>query len=140
MAGSGGLPETRVVPPPSCSFLPAQAGPGGGRVHGRHNALRFGGCTDAAPHLTVLLDRLGSGGDRIVLALAVCAWSPRSRLTRPNHPNGPDSDLIEHIDVNGQILVRETAEEVIQRIVEFRRRIIGPDAQPAEILEPSELD
>lgn len=73
------------------------------------------------------------------------------RLTRLNHaPMVLNSDLIEHIDVtpdtvvtltNGQILrVRETAEEVIQRIVEFRRRIIDPDAQSAEILEHSELD
>ena len=85
------------------------------------------------------------------------------RLTRLNHaPMVLNSDLIEHIDVtpdtvvtltNGQILrVRETAEEVIQRIVEFRRRILEPDAlsgsrdeareaaEPAEILEHSEVD
>ena len=85
------------------------------------------------------------------------------RLTRLNHAKMVlNSDLIEHIDVtpdtvvtltNGQILrVRETAEEVIQRIVEFRRRILEPGAQPgwrdeerevaepAEILEHSELD
>jgi flagellar protein FlbD len=85
------------------------------------------------------------------------------RLTRLNHaPMVLNSDLIEHIDVtpdtvvtltNGQILrVREPAEEVIQRIVEFRRRILEPDAQsgcrdeeseaadPAETLEHSELD
>ena len=73
------------------------------------------------------------------------------RLTRLNHaPMVLNSDLIEHIDVtpdtvvtltNGQILrVRETAEEVIQRIVEFRRRVLDPDAQSAEILEHSELD
>lgn len=51
-----------------------------------------------------------------------------------------NSDLIEHIDVTpdtvitlttGQILrVRETAEEVIQRIVEFRRRIFDQQAGP----------
>jgi flagellar protein FlbD len=85
------------------------------------------------------------------------------RLTRLNHAKMVlNSDLIEHIDVtpdtvvtltNGQILrVRETAEEVIQRIVEFRRRILGSDAppgwrdeereapEPAEIVEHSELD
>ena len=85
------------------------------------------------------------------------------RLTRLNHAKMVlNSDLVEHIDVtpdtvvtltNGQILrVRETAEEVIQRIVEFRRRILGSDAQPgwrdeereapepAEIVEHSELD
>ena len=82
------------------------------------------------------------------------------RLTRLNHaPMVLNSDLIEHIDVtpdtvvtltNGQILrVRETAEEVVQRIVEFRRRVLDPDAQsgwrdeaaePSEMLEHSELD
>jgi flagellar protein FlbD len=49
-----------------------------------------------------------------------------------------NSDLIEHIDVTpdtvitlttGQILrVRETADEVIERIVEFRRRVLDHDA------------
>jgi flagellar protein FlbD len=53
-----------------------------------------------------------------------------------------NSDLIEHIDItpdtvitltNGQILrVLETAEEVIRRVVEYRRRIFGPP----EIQEP----
>jgi flagellar protein FlbD len=51
-----------------------------------------------------------------------------------------NSDLIEHIDVTpdtvitlttGQILrVRETAEEVVSRIVEFRRRIFDQHAGP----------
>jgi flagellar protein FlbD len=51
-----------------------------------------------------------------------------------------NSDLIEHIDVTpdtvitlttGQILrVRETAEEVVHRIVEFRRRIFDQQAGP----------
>lgn len=52
-----------------------------------------------------------------------------------------NSDLIEHIDVTpdtvitltgGQILrVRESVEEVIRRVVEFRRRIQGvPQAGP----------
>jgi flagellar protein FlbD len=60
------------------------------------------------------------------------------RLTRLNHaPLMLNSDLIEHIDItpdtvitltNGQIVrVLETAEEVIERIVEFRRRIYGMD-------------
>ena len=58
-----------------------------------------------------------------------------------------NSDLIEHIDITpdtvitlttGQILrVRETAEEVIHRIVEFRRRIFdqqaGPDVRSGEV-------
>ena len=59
------------------------------------------------------------------------------RLTRLNRaPLVLNSDLIEHIDVTpdtvitlttGQILrVRETAEQVIQNIVEFRRKIFAP--------------
>ena len=64
------------------------------------------------------------------------------RLTRLN--GGPlvlNSDLIEHIEVTpdtvitlttGQIIrVRETAEEVIERIVEFRREICVPAPGPA---------
>ena len=67
------------------------------------------------------------------------------RLTRLNHaPLVLNSDLIEHIDITpdtvitlttGQILrVRETAEEVIDRIVEFRRRIhvLGQLSTPAD--------
>jgi flagellar protein FlbD len=60
------------------------------------------------------------------------------RLTRLNHePVVLNSDLIEHIEetpdtvimlTNGEILrVRETADEVVDRIVEFRRRIYAPD-------------
>jgi flagellar protein FlbD len=67
-------------------------------------------------------------------------------LTRLNHaPIVLNSDLIEHIDVtpdtvitltNGQILrVRETAEEVIARIVEFRRRIFVGPGEPAALRE-----
>ena len=63
------------------------------------------------------------------------------RLTRLNRaPLVLNSDLIEHIDVTpdtvitlttGQILrVRETAEEVIRRIVDFRRMVFGPDGLP----------
>jgi flagellar protein FlbD len=58
-----------------------------------------------------------------------------------------NSDLIEHIDVTpdtvitlttGQILrVRETADEVVERIVEFRRRVQGPDAPVASIGAPA---
>ncbi len=68
------------------------------------------------------------------------------RLTRLNRvPLVLNSDLIEHIDVtpdtvitltNGQILrVLETADEVIQRILDFRRKIYGPDGQPAGLCE-----
>ena len=56
------------------------------------------------------------------------------RLTRLNHlPLVLNSDLIEHVEetpdtvitlTTGQILrVRETADEVVQRVVEFRRKI-----------------
>jgi flagellar protein FlbD len=74
------------------------------------------------------------------------------RLTRLNHvPLVLNSDLIEHIDVTpdtvitlttGQILrVRETAEEVVESIVEFRRRILATPEHPAAILRlPEELD
>ena len=62
-------------------------------------------------------------------------------LTRLNSaPLVLNSDLIEHIDVTpdtvitlttGQILrVREPAEEVVHRIVEFRRRIFDQQAGP----------
>lgn len=62
------------------------------------------------------------------------------RLTRLNRaPIVLNSDLIEHIDVTpdtvitlttGQILrVRETAEEVIDRIVLFRRRVFAADGE-----------
>ena len=61
------------------------------------------------------------------------------RLTRLNRaPMVLNSDLIEHIDVTpdtvitlttGQILrVRESADEVVERIVEFRRHVLHPDA------------
>ena len=64
------------------------------------------------------------------------------RLTRLNSVSIVlNSDLIEHIDVTpdtvitlttGQILrVRETAEEVVQRIVDFRRRILAAIDNPA---------
>jgi len=74
------------------------------------------------------------------------------RLTRLNHvPLVLNSDLIEHIDVTpdtvitlttGQILrVRETAEEVVERIVEFRRRIFAAPEEPAVLSHlPEELD
>jgi len=70
-------------------------------------------------------------------------------LTRLNRvPLVLNSDLIEHIDITpdtvitlttGQILrVRESAEDVVRRIVEFRRRIWGADAQPGGLCEPQE--
>ena len=76
---------------------------------------------------------------------------PMVRLTRLNRaPLVLNSDLIEHIDITpdtvitlttGQILrVRETAEEVVRRILEYRRLIFGPAAGapgPSET-EPAE--
>jgi flagellar protein FlbD len=70
------------------------------------------------------------------------------RLTRLNHaPLVLNSDLIEHIDstpdtvitlTTGQILrVRESADEVVERIVEFRRKIHGLSV---ELPRPSEPD
>ena len=72
------------------------------------------------------------------------------RLTRLNHsPIVLNSDLIEHIDVTpdtvvtlttGQILrVRETADDVVERIVEFRRRVFGPEVRTGDLCrdEPS---
>lgn len=65
-------------------------------------------------------------------------------VTRLNRaPLVLNSDLIEHIEVTpdtvitlttGQILrVRESAEDVVQRIVEFRRRIWGAEGAPGEL-------
>ena len=74
------------------------------------------------------------------------------RLTRLNHTALVlNSDLIEHIDVTpdtvitlttGQILrVRETAEEVVERIVDFRRRTYAAPEEPALPVQlPEELD
>jgi flagellar protein FlbD len=56
-----------------------------------------------------------------------------------------NSDLIEHIDVTpdtvitlttGQILrVRETAEQVVQRIVDFRKRVFENQVSPPSTAE-----
>ncbi len=82
------------------------------------------------------------------------------RLTRLNRALMVlNSDLIEHIDVTpdtvitlttGQILrVRETADEVIGRIVDFRRRVFNSEVAPretdedvscAESLQPDDAD
>lgn len=67
-------------------------------------------------------------------------------LTRLNKvPLVLNSDMIEHIEVtpdtvitltNGQICrVRESAEEVVSRIVAFRRRICDADGPPCEVRE-----
>ena len=70
------------------------------------------------------------------------------RLTRLNRaPMVLNSDLIEHIDVTpdtvitlttGQILrVRETADEVVERIVDFRRRVFRSAAPHVSDDEPA---
>lgn len=79
------------------------------------------------------------------------------RLTRLNHaPIVLNSDLIEHIDMTpdtvismttGQVFrVLETAEEVVARIVEFRRRsyqlpgtadAVAPRTEPASPAAPA---
>lgn len=69
------------------------------------------------------------------------------RLTRLNRTQIVlNSDLIEHIDVTpdtvitlttGQILrVLEAADEVVDRVVAFRRRVLDPDAAPVVVCEP----
>ncbi len=69
------------------------------------------------------------------------------RLTRLNRaPMVLNSDLIEHIDVTpdtvitlttGQILrVLESADEVVERIVEFRHRVFQHDVPPVTDCEP----
>jgi flagellar protein FlbD len=69
------------------------------------------------------------------------------RVTRLNHaPMILNSDLIEHIDVtpdtvialtNGQSLrVCETADEVLERIIDFRRCIQGKRTASPELQEP----
>ena len=69
------------------------------------------------------------------------------RLTRLNRaPMVLNSDLIEHIDVTpdtvitlttGQILrVRESADDVVDRIVEFRRRLVKPEGHPVHVCDP----
>jgi flagellar protein FlbD len=66
------------------------------------------------------------------------------RVTRLNHvPLVLNSDLIEHIEVtpdtvisltNGQkIMVRESAEEVVQKVIEFRRTILQSPPESANI-------
>jgi flagellar protein FlbD len=70
------------------------------------------------------------------------------RVTRLNlTPLMLNSDLIEHIEITpdtvitmttGQSLrVRESADQVVQRIVEFRRSILAPDALPAALRIPA---
>jgi flagellar protein FlbD len=68
-------------------------------------------------------------------------------LTRINRvPLVLNADLIEHLEVtpdtvisltNGQkFVVQESSDEVIDRVVEFRRRIAGPAARPETIERP----
>ncbi len=75
------------------------------------------------------------------------------RLTRLNHvPVVLNSDLIEHIEetpdtviqlTTGQIVrVRETAEEVVERIIQFRRMINRPDGlcAPRDLAAPDPVE
>jgi len=72
------------------------------------------------------------------------------RLTRLNHvPLVLNSDLIEHIEVTpdtvislitGQkMMVRESANEVVRRVVEFRRCIYNAAIEIAPPFAPGEL-
>jgi flagellar protein FlbD len=69
------------------------------------------------------------------------------RLTRLNHvPMILNSDLIEHIDMtpdtivtltSGQkIMVLESADEVVDKVIGFRRMLLSPD--PARLTAPDE--
>ena len=73
------------------------------------------------------------------------------RLTRLNSaPIVLNSDLIERIDItpdtvitltNGEILrVREPAEEVVRRVMEYRRQIYGPlEVRKLKPVEPDDV-
>jgi len=67
------------------------------------------------------------------------------RLTRLNHvPLVINSDLIEHVEntpdtvitltTGHKIVVTESPEEIIERVVEFRRAILQPGGSPASTL------
>jgi flagellar protein FlbD len=101
-------------------------------------------------HLTWLIDRgLPPVNSNVIRQLRRYVYeSPMIRLTRLNRaPMVLNSDLIEHIDVTpdtvitlttGQILrVRESADEVVERIVDFRRRVFRSDAPPVGDDEPA---
>lgn len=73
------------------------------------------------------------------------------RLTRLNHvPLVLNSDLIEHIEVTpdtvitlitGQkMMVLENANEVVRRVIGFRRAIHNPTLEAAAPFAPGELD
>ena len=71
------------------------------------------------------------------------------RVTRLNHvPLVLNSDLIEHIEAtpdtvisltNGQkIMVLESAEQIVQRVIEFRRSILQSPPEPAQAVPATE--
>jgi flagellar protein FlbD len=73
------------------------------------------------------------------------------RLTRLNHvPLVLNADLIEHIEVTpdtvitlitGQkMMVLESANEVVRRVIDFRRCISNPGLDPASPFAPGELE
>ncbi len=72
------------------------------------------------------------------------------RLTRLNHvPLVVNSDLIEHVEVTpdtvitlitGQkMMVLESANEVVQRVIDFRRCIYNPELEVTAPFAPGEL-
>ena len=71
------------------------------------------------------------------------------QLTRLNHvPLIVNADLIEHVEVtpdtvvaltNGQkFMVLETAEEVVEKVIEFRKAIMSAARCPLKVQETSE--
>jgi flagellar protein FlbD len=73
------------------------------------------------------------------------------RLTRLNHvPLVLNSDLIEHIEAtpdtvisltNGQkIMVLESADEIVQRVIEFRRSVLQSPPKSAQAVPVSESE
>lgn len=69
------------------------------------------------------------------------------RLTRINHvPLVLNADLIEHIEItpdtviamtSGQkFMVLESADEVVRRVIQFRRSILNREEPPVERAEP----
>lgn len=68
------------------------------------------------------------------------------RLTRLNHvPLIVNADLIEHVEItpdtvvaltNGQkFMVLETAEEVVEKVIQFRRAILAASQYPPKITD-----
>ena len=153
LAGRGPRPEARCRQQGSCrrpsrpdraiagqarpSRSPGFRGVPRSRLAVRSNwrlALAVTICSSVTAHALIKLMLFPSPADIVAESLMI-------RLTRLNRaPMVLNSDLIEHIDVTpdtvitmttGQILrVRESADEVVERIVEFRRRVFDQYAPP----------